>query len=107
MPHKKHTEENEESPSEDRPLWSTPNGENEAVGKILSSSQIPLTLTVEVARLTLPLEKVMHLKPGNLLDLNIGPAPTVHLTVGGRPVARGELVKIGDSVGVKILGLGE
>jgi len=68
---------------------------------------IPITLTVEVGRLQMPLGKLTQLKPGNMLDLPVNPGLGVHLTVGGKRIAKGELIKLGDGIGVKVLKLGE
>lgn len=75
--------------------------------KPLAADQIPLTLTVELGRFQMPLEKVTQLKPGNILDLQKSKEANVHLTVGGKRVATGELVAIGEAMGVKILKLGD
>lgn len=95
-----------ETEDEEEPLWSTESSEEEPQ-HLLPSRDIPLTLTVEVARKTMPLEKVAELRPGNLLDLQITPPLIVSLTVSGQRIAKGELVKIGESIGVKILALHE
>ncbi len=94
-----------ENTSPDAPLWSSKNGEED--DSLLSSKEIPITLTVEVGRFKMPLSKVTQLKPGNVLDLALGSQPTVHLTVGGKRVAKGELVHLGEALGVKILNLGD
>jgi len=95
-----------ENSSKDDPLWATKNGE-EGDESLLSSKEIPITLTVEVGRFKMPLKKVTQLKPGNVLDLALGPQPIVHLTIEGRRVAKGELVHLGEALGVKILNLGD
>ncbi len=74
-----------------------------SVEEILSSEEIPLTLTVEVGKLTLSVEKLLEMRPGNLLELDIHPEHGVFLTVEGKRVARGELVKVGELLGVRIL----
>ncbi len=89
---------------EEKPLWAAQNGEEE---KPLPSSKVPIQITVEVGRFQMPLEKVTQLSPGNVLELGIGPQPDVQLTVGGKIIARGELVNLGEALGVKILKLGE
>jgi len=87
----------------EEPLWSSQGEEKE---KITPSGKIPLQITVEVGRLQMPLEKVSELSPGNVLELGIGPSPDVYLTVGGKRIAKGELVNLGEAIGVKILNLG-
>ncbi len=68
-----------------------------------SSGQIPLTLVVEVSRLKINLEKLLQLKAGSVLDLSINPDQGVDVTIGGKKVARAELVKLGETLGIKIL----
>ena len=88
---------------EERPLWSSKNGEE----KLTPSGKAPITLTAEVGRFQMPLEKVTQLKPGNVLEIGLSPEPNIHLTIGGKRVAKGELVRIGEALGVKILTLGD
>ncbi len=64
---------------------------------------IPLNIVVEMARIRLPLKTLMNLQPGNLLELNINPAKNVDLVVNGTRIATGELLQIGESLGVRIL----
>lgn len=103
MPHS-HTPSPEESEGKEESDF-TPDREGSAVEELLSKREIPLTLSVEVTKITLPLEKIIQLRPGNLLDLKTNPQLLVSLTVNGQPLARGELVKIGESLGVRILAL--
>jgi flagellar motor switch protein FliN/FliY len=77
----------------------------EAPAEMLPLQEVPLTLTVEIGRLSLSLEKLMQMKPGNLLELGTPVDQDVHLTLQGKRVARGELVKIGDLLGVRVLEL--
>jgi flagellar motor switch protein FliN len=84
------------------PLWSGEDGEKSQI----EPSQVPIHLTVEVGRLQMPLDKVTQLKPGNVLELGHSPEANVHLTIGGKRVATGELVRLGDALGVKILKIG-
>ncbi|NGX47714.1 MAG: hypothetical protein K1000chlam3_01096 [Chlamydiae bacterium] len=93
-----------EEGAEEKPLWAPQNGGEE---KVLPSGKIPIQITVEVGRLQMPLEKVTQLKPGNVLELGLSPQPDVYLTVGGKRIAKGELVNLGEALGVKILKLGE
>ncbi len=70
---------------------------------LISHADIPLPVTVEVGRIRVSLEKLLELKPGNILDLGIHPEEGVDLTVQGKKIAKGELVKLGELLGVKIL----
>jgi type III secretion system YscQ/HrcQ family protein len=68
---------------------------------------IPFSIVVEVGHLTMSLEKLLALQPGNILETSVRPEQGVYLTVQGKKIAKGELVKIGDVLGVKILNLKE
>ncbi len=85
-------------------LWSAQNGNLES---IIPTQEIPLTLTVEVARLSITLEKLLQLSPGNTLELSVRPEQGVALIINGKTVGKAELIKLGDMLGVKILQLGE
>lgn len=95
-----------ETPSEENHLWSSENAEAMSE-KIIPASEIPMTLTVEVGRLKMNLDKLLQLSPGNVLELAVKPEQGVDLTVDGRKVAKGELIKLGEMLGVKILQLGK
>lgn len=94
---------------EEQPLWSEKNEQvsSEQTEKLISSNEIPLTLVVEVDRIRMSLDKLLQLTPGNVLELAVRPEQGVHITVGGKRVARAELIKLGDTLGIKILQLGE
>ncbi len=74
---------------------------------LASSKDIPFPIVVEINRIHMPLEKLLSLEPGNVLELPIRPEQGVYLTVHGKKIARGELIKLGDAIGVKILEIGE
>lgn len=96
-------EEEDSSNEEQEPLWAPKNGEEH----FLATKKIPINLTIEVGRVKMPLEKLTQLQPGNVLNLSIPPDLGVYLTVDGKRIAKGELVKIGEALGVKILKMGE
>ena len=75
--------------------------------KMISAHDIPVILTVEVARLRMSVEKLLQIKPGNTLELATHPEQGVDLSINGKRIAKGELVKIGEALGVKILQIGE
>ena len=70
---------------------------------IPSPQDIPMSVIIEVGRLQMTVKQLMDLQPGNLLDLNIRPENGVDLIVSGKKIAKGELVKLGESLGVRIL----
>lgn len=69
----------------------------------LSINDVPLTVVVEVGRIQISLQKLMELQPGNLLELNIHPENGIDLVVNGNVIGKGELLKLGDTLGVRIL----
>lgn len=73
---------------------------------LASPKEIPMHVVVEVGRLKMSVQKLMDLAPGNILDLNLSPEDGVDLTVNGRCIAKGELLKVGDVLGVRILDIG-
>jgi flagellar motor switch protein FliN/FliY len=77
-----------------------------AGGEAMALKEMPVHLTVELARLRVTLEKLMQLSPGNLIELPISPDQGVQLTVNGQLVGRGELVHLGEALGIRILEIG-
>lgn len=77
-----------------------------SVKKPFSPEDIPLSITVEVGRVQMSLQKVMELQPGNLLELNVRPENGVDLVVNGKRIAKGELLLVGEALGVRILDIG-
>lgn len=101
-------EEFGEDPQEETPMWEaeTPSQASDLEKKI-STNEIPLTVTVEVARINMTVEKLLDLQPGNELQLPVHPDQGVQLLINGRRVAKGELIKIGEALGVRILQIGD
>ena len=71
----------------------------------ISSQELPVQLTVEVGRVRMTAGELLSLTPGNLLDLHVAPEQGVDLVVNGKKVGRGELIRMGDLLGVRILNL--
>jgi flagellar motor switch protein FliN len=65
-------------------------------------TEVPVTLTVELGRVTIPLHRLADLKPGDVLELGRHAREPVELTSNGRLVARGELVQIDRELGVRV-----
>jgi len=65
-------------------------------------AEVPVTLTVELGRVNLPLGRLAALRPGDVLELGRHPREPVELTSGGRLVARGELVQVDTELGVRV-----
>jgi flagellar motor switch/type III secretory pathway protein FliN len=65
-------------------------------------AEAPVTLTVELGRINLPLHRLADLKPGDVLELGRDARDPVELTSGGRLIARGELVQVDTELGVRV-----
>jgi flagellar motor switch protein FliN len=72
----------------------------------ISPEQIPLALTVEVGQIQMTMDQVLKLEPGNLLEIDIHPEKGVDLTINGKVVGKGELIVIGETLGVRVLQVG-
>lgn len=72
----------------------------------LKPEEIPLSIVVEVGRLQMSVQKLLELQPGNLLELNVRPEMGVDLVINGRRIGKGELLRIGEVLGVRILDIG-
>ena len=78
-------------------------GEPEALAASpLESSDVSVTLTVELGRVNLPLRRLAELQPGDVVELARHAREPVDLTSNGRLVARGELVQVDTELGVRI-----
>lgn len=74
--------------------------------KPFTPEDISLNVIVEVGRLQMTVGKLMDLQPGNMLDLNVHPENGVDLVVNGKRIAKGELLLIGETLGVRVLDIG-
>ena len=68
---------------------------------------IPVRLVFEVGETTLPLGELQSLQPGYTFELPASVAEPVRIRANGKIVGSGELVQVGDRVGVRVLSLGE
>jgi type III secretion system YscQ/HrcQ family protein len=89
------------NPERDNPLAES--DDQMDAGDLLSD--IPLQISVELARLPVTAEQVVGLKPGQVVELRRAPGEPVDLSVNGKVVARGELVELEGQLGVRILSL--
>lgn len=72
----------------------------------ITADQVPVAIIAEIGRIQIPIQQLLQLEPGNMLDLNIHPERGVDLTINGKLIGRGELIRVGDVLGVRILRLG-
>ena len=75
------------------------------VKKTLGSEDIPINIKIEIARLTLTAKELLEIQPGNEFSLGRDVDSLVDLVVSGKCIAKGELIKIGDILGIRILSL--
>jgi flagellar motor switch protein FliN/FliY len=69
----------------------------------ISLKELPIQITVEMARIKMTLEKLLQLAPGNMLEIPVDPNQTVRLTVDGQLIGRAELVHLGNTLGIRLL----
>ena len=62
----------------------------------------PVTLTVELGRINLPMSRLADLKPGDVLEVGRHSREPVEITSNGRLVAHGELILIDTELGVRV-----
>ena len=98
-------EEVHEEAAKENPI-PVPPAEDLANEPIASIKDTTLPIVIELDRIKMSLEKLLQLQPGNVLELAVHPEQGVYLTVHGKKIARGELLKIGEVLGVKILEMG-
>jgi type III secretion protein Q len=64
-----------------------------------------IKLLFEMGRLDISLGELRTLAPGYVFDLGRDPSHAVEIHAGGRRIGHGEVVKIGEALGVRIVGL--
>jgi flagellar motor switch protein FliN/FliY len=63
---------------------------------------IPLEITVELGSATLTLAEVLALGPGSVIELNRLPGEPLDLLANGHLIARGEVVVLNETFGVRL-----
>jgi type III secretion protein Q len=71
----------------------------------LGEDDLPVVLDVELASVPVPLRDIARIAPGAVLLLGLDRDGRVTLRIGERAVARGELVDVDGSVGVRVLAM--
>lgn len=77
------------------------------VASLVSKEKASIELQIEIGTISMTIEKLLQLQPGNVLELPIKPEDGVYVTLQGKKIAKGELVKLGEVLGVKILEVGK
>ena len=65
-------------------------------------ADVELTVTVELGRIRLPLRELLRLQEGSVVELDRLAGAPVDVLANGTPVARGDVVVVGDELGVRI-----
>lgn len=71
--------------------------------KNIPLKEIPLSIHVEMGSFQMSLQRLMNVKPGEVIDFPNNLEHDVTLTLSGKPIGKGELVKIGETYGVRVL----
>lgn len=64
--------------------------------------EVELTVSVELGRVRLPLRDLLRLQEGTVVELDRLAGAPVDVLANGTPVARGDVVVVGDELGVRI-----
>ena len=72
------------------------------LGNLAAMLDVPLHITVELGRATLPLAEVLALKPGAVVELDRFPGEPLDLYANGRLIARGEIIVLNDVFGFRV-----
>jgi flagellar motor switch protein FliN/FliY len=71
-------------------------------GDLSLLGDVALTVTVELGRIRLPLRELLRLQEGSVVELDRLAGAPVDVLANGTPVARGDVVVVGDELGVRI-----
>ena len=63
---------------------------------------VPLHLTVELGSCKMPVAEILKLGTGSIVELDRAANAPVELLVNNRPIARGEIVAVDESFGLRI-----
>jgi len=69
--------------------------------------ELPIKLVFEVGRSEMTLGAVRALGPGHVFALERDPAQSVDIIANGRRIGTGQLVRVGERLGIKVLRLGQ
>jgi type III secretion system YscQ/HrcQ family protein len=88
-------------------MESDPTQKNDAASADQLLRELPVEVVCELGRVTMSGRELLELRPGAVIPAGRPLAGPVDLTVGGRVVARGELVDVEGEIGVRIVQLCE
>jgi flagellar motor switch protein FliN/FliY len=79
-----------------------PNWPRDLRGRLSRLGKAGLEVTVELGRTRLPLEQVVNLEPGSLVELEKLSGQPVDVRVNGTLFGKGEIVVVGEQMAVRM-----
>lgn len=64
---------------------------------------VPVTVTAEIGRARIPVEKLLNLAPGSVFELDTNHGKPIRVLVNGRVVALAQVVTVGDKFGAMVV----
>lgn len=71
-------------------------------GDLSLLGDVEMTVTVELGRVRLPLRELLRLQEGSVVELERLAGAPVDVLANGTSIARGDVVVVGDELGVRI-----
>ena len=71
--------------------------------KLESIKNTPLCITAEIGKISITLEKLLQLQPGNFLEMSIAAQDLVDLSINGKVVGKAEIMHLGEALGLRII----
>lgn len=62
-----------------------------------------ITLSIETGHILMTVGKLLELTPDTMLDLSIRPEQGVDAVINGKKIAKGEVIKLGQLIGIRLL----
>ena len=76
---------------------------NSVIRELLPLYDIPLQVSIEVGRMRLRVRELLRLVPGAVLELKKAAGEPFDICINGHSVARGEVIMVDQSSGVRII----
>lgn len=71
-------------------------------GDLTLLGDVEMSVTVELGRVRLPLRELLRLQEGSVVELERLAGAPVDVLANGTPIARGDVVVVGDELGVRV-----
>lgn len=93
----------EESSSSTEEIESYDGVAEEEMETAITAQKPSITLSIEVGYVRMTIEKLLELLPDTLLDLTIQPEQGVDISINGKQIGKGEIIKLSDLLGLRLL----